>query len=302
MSRAGPPAAPVVAVVVAYGAPGLLDECLTSLSGGPPVVVVDNSRDPEVRSVVIRHQASYVDPGANLGFAGGVNVGMSGRDGSDVLLVNPDATIASDDIAELRRCLHADDHLSCVAPRQVSPASGETDRVAWPFPTPAGAWVDALGLGRLRRRPDFLIGSVLLLRSAALDEVGAFDEQFFPLYAEETDWQRRARNLGWSVRLCGEATATHVGAGTGGDPRRREVYFHAGQERYIRKHHGRMGWALYRVAVLAGALPRALLLRGDRRQLAAGRLRLYRRGPTRVQERLSPAPAAGRVPVEQDPR
>jgi GT2 family glycosyltransferase len=132
--------------------------------------------------------------------------------------------------------------------------------------------------------------------------VGAFDEQFFPLYAEETDWQRRALQLGWSVRLCGEATATHVGAGTGGDPRRREVYFHAGQERYIRKHHGRAGWALYRAAVLAGALPRSLLLRGNRRQLAAGRLRLYWRGPTRIQERLSPTPSSGNVPVEQDPR
>jgi len=302
MSRAGPPAPPVVAVVVAYGAAALLDECLASLSGGPPVVVVDNSCDAEVRSVATRHGANYVDPGANLGFAGGVNAGMSGRSDADVLLVNPDATITPDDIAILRRCLHADERLACVAPTQVSPATGATDRVAWPFPTPMGAWVEAVGLGRLRRRADFLIGSVLLLRSTALDEVGAFDEQFFPLYAEETDWQRRARQLGWSVRLCGEATATHVGAGTGGDPRRREVYFHAGQERYIRKHHGRGGWALYRAAVLAGALPRTLLLRGDRRQLAAGRLRLYGHGPTRVQERLSPTPASGQVSMEQDPR
>jgi GT2 family glycosyltransferase len=302
MSRAGPPAPPVVAVVVAYGAPQLLDECLASLSGGPPVVVVDNSCDPEVRSVATRHDVTFIDPGTNLGFAGGVNTGMSGRADADVLLVNPDATITPDDIAVLCRCLHADDRLACVAPRQVSPATGETDRVAWPFPTPLGAWVEAVGLGRLRRRADFLIGSVLLLRSTALDGVGAFDEQFFPLYAEEADWQRRARQLGWSVRLCAEATATHVGAGTGGDPRRREVYFHAGQERYIRKHHGRVGWAIYRAAAVAGALPRALLLSGERRQLAAGRLRLYWHGPTQVQQQLSPTSVAGKVPVEQDPR
>jgi GT2 family glycosyltransferase len=302
MSRAGPPVPPVVAVVVAYGAPALLDECLASLAGGPPTVVVDNSCDPEVRAVTGRHGALYVDPGANLGFAGGVNAGMSGRADADVLLVNPDATVTPEDIDVLCRCLHTDDRLSCVAPRQVSPATGESDRVAWPFPTPAGAWVEAVGLGRFRRRPDFLIGSVLLLRSSALDEVGVFDEEFFPLYAEETDWQRRACDLGWGVRLCEEATATHVGAGTGGDPERREVFFHAGQERYIRKHHGQVGWAVYRAAVLAGALPRALFLGGERRRLAAGRVRLYARGPMRVQQELAPAPSAGGIPVDQVPR
>jgi GT2 family glycosyltransferase len=302
MSRAGPPAPPVVAVVVAYGAPALLDECLASLSDGPPVVVVDNSRDPEVRSVATRHGARYVDPGANLGFAGGVNAGMSGRAGADVLLVNPDATVTLEDIDVLCRCLHAEERVSCVAPRQVSPTTGDADRVAWPFPTPTGAWVEAVGLGRLRRRPDFLIGSILLLRSSALDEVGDFDEQFFPLYAEETDWQRRACDLGWRARLCDDATATHVGAGTGGDPERREVFFHAGQERYIRKHHGQVGWAVYRAAVLAGAVPRAVFLRGERRTLAAGRLRLYARGPVRVQRGLAPAPATDRVSVEQERR
>ncbi len=72
-----------------------------------------------------------------------------------------------------------------------------------------------MGLGRLRRRVDFVIGSVLLVRSEALDEVGPFDEQFF-LYAEETDWQRRARDLGWA---CGPLPRGHRGPRRGGDRR-----------------------------------------------------------------------------------
>ncbi len=174
--------------------------------------------------------------------------------------------------------------------------------MAWPFPSPAGAWLDAVGLGRLRRRADFMIGSVLLLRSEALTDVGLFDEQFHPLYAEEADWQRRARDRGWSAALCRDVKATHVGAGTGGDRREREVHFHAGQERYIRKHHGSIGWWVYRVATLAGSFPRALLLPGDRRRVAADRMRLYTRGPLRIEGALPVDPPVGMASVERDPR
>ena len=302
MNRPGPPAPPVRAVVVAYGAHELLDRCLAPLAGGPPVTVVDNSSDADVRSVVTRHGADYVDPGTNLGFAGGVNVGLARQGDADVLLLNPDASIGLDQVAALQRCLHADDRLACVAPVQVAPDSGAEERVAWPFPSPGGAWLDAAGLGRLRRRADFMIGSVLLLRSAALADVGPFDEQFHPLYAEEADWQRRARDRGWTAGLCTDVAATHVGAGTGGDRRVREVHFHAGQERYIRKHHGSAGWWVYRAAALAGSIPRALLLSGDRRRMARDRVRLYARGPLRAEAALPADPPVGMATVERDPR
>ena len=86
-----------------------------------------------------------------------------------------------------------------------------------------------------------MIGSVLLLRAEALDQVGALDERFF-LYAEETDWAYRAHRLGWRHAAVHEVRAVHVGAGTSGDAARREAHFHASQERYLRKHYGALGW------------------------------------------------------------
>ena len=162
----------------------------------------------------------------------------------------------------LHAALRADPGLAAVAPCQHDPDHHEDARVAWPFPTPGGAWLEAAGLGRLRRRDGFLIGSVLLVSGAALDDVGGFDEQFF-LYAEETDWQRRAVDRGWRVVVCDQAAATHVGAGTGGDPVTRETHFQASHERYIRKHHGTVGWWSYRTAGLAGAGVRTVVLPGS---------------------------------------
>ena len=274
-------------LVVAYGAPDLLDQCLEGLGGQLPVVVVDNSSQPAVRTVVERHGATYLDPGRNLGFAAGVNFGLAHhRDPDDLLLLNPDACITPDGIDRLRRDLHAEDDLACVAPAQVDPDIGESARVAWPFPTPMRAWLEALGLGRLGDRRDFLIGSILLIRSAALQEVGPMDQRYF-LYAEQTDWQRRAHGLGWRVRLCPDIVATHVGAGTGGDRSEREAHFHASNERYIRKYYGTPGWWVYRTGAMAGALVRALVLPGERGRRAAARLHLYRTGPVRAESGLS---------------
>jgi GT2 family glycosyltransferase len=275
-------------LVVAYRAPELLNVCLEGLHGEFAVTVVDNSSDREVREVAVARRATYVDPGANLGFAGGVNLGLKRRakPSGDLLLLNPDAAIDPAGIRALERCLRARRDLACVAPAQSDPATGTDMRVGWPFPSPLGAWIDAIGLGRLRRRTDFLIGSILLLRAEALAEVGRFDEQFF-LYAEETDWQRRAHDRGWRVALCPEVAAHHVGAGTGGDQHLRETHFHASAERYVRKHYGTTGWWVFRSGAMAGSLVRVLVLRGERGHAAAFRLRLYRSGPCRVETGLS---------------
>ena len=283
-----PPEGDVEVLVVAFHAPGLLDGCLAALQGRLPVVVVDNSSDPAVRAVALRHGAQYHDPGSNLGFAAAVNTGRNllHRPGADLLLLNPDAVISPGGVARLRACLHRTPRRACAAPAQTDPVRHQSARVAWPFPTPLGAWAESLGLGRLRRGGQFVIGSVLLVNAAALDEVGGFDERFF-LYAEETDWQFRADRLGWENVLCPGVVASHVGAGTGGDRGEREVRFHASTERYVRKHYGSRGWLVFRSGVMVGALGRALVLGGEGGRRAAARLRLYGAGPCRVEAAMA---------------
>jgi hypothetical protein len=91
--------------------------------------------------------------------------------------------------------------------------------------------------------------------------------------------------LGWRIRLCEEATAMHVGAGTSSDAIYREKLFHAAHEAYILKWYRQVGWLVYRAAAIAGAAVRAVVLRADRRQEAARRLMIYARGPRRALSR-----------------
>ena len=282
---AATPATDPEVIVVAYHRPDLLRASLEPVRH-LPVTVVDNSSDPLVREVCTDLGVRYLDPGRNGGFAAGVNHGLADRltPGSDVLLLNPDAVIDEAGVRALHGALRARPDLASVGPRQLD-GDDRPARVVWPFPTPWGAALEAIGLGRLSGGPGYVIGSVLLLRAEALAEVGGLDESFF-LYAEETDWARRAHDLGWRHALVPEVTARHLGAATSSDPGRRDAHFHASQERYHRKHFGSLGWQVTRAAVIVGSAARALLLRDDRASAARDRFRRYVRGPIRVESDL----------------
>ncbi|MBE7699693.1 glycosyltransferase [Oerskovia sp. Sa1BUA8] len=292
------PGQPPEVVLVAYGSPDLVRDALAPLVGKLPLTVVDNSSMPEVREVAELAGARYLDPGRNGGFAAGVNHALRHRQtpGSDVLLLNPDAVVTPEDVLTLQERLHGAPDLASVGPAQVD-GQGAAARVVWPYPSPAGTWVEAVGLGALRPTPpgrSFVIGSVLMLRADALEQVGTFDENFF-LYAEETDWAYRATLLGKRHLAVTEVEALHLGGATSSDPTRRETHFHASQERYLRKHFGTAGWQAARAGVLAGSAARAVALRGDGRTLARLRVRLYLRGP------LSAEAAMLRGPASPDP-
>ena len=269
-------------VVVAYGSPDLLVDALAALDRRYPVTIVDNSSSAETEAIARAYSASYIDPGANVGFGAGVNVALDslaerGLADRDVLLLNPDARITPDGVQRMSRLLHSDADLAAVGATQTEPGSAAVVRVWWPFPTPARAWREAIGLGRFSNARDFAIGSILMLRAEAIADVGRFDEQFF-LYAEETDWQKRARDRGWLIDVAA-VDATHIGGATSSDGARREELFFASMERFLRKHSGDRGWRSFRQAMILGASVRALVLRGAGRESARRRLDLFHRAP-----------------------
>ena len=239
----------------------------------------------------VGHGCTYVDPGRNLGFAGGVNLGCAG-DGTAGTCCCSTPTPPSPRPAV--RALHA--ALTRATPagrRGPGPVGTPTavDPTGWPGPSrrPAGAWLEAVGLGRLRRRPDFLIGSVLLLPRRGPGRRRAVRRPVLPLRRGD-----RLAAAGRRPRLAGgprapTVTATHVGAGHRWRPVDRETHFQASHERYVRKHHGTPGWWSYRAAAVVGAGVRAVVLPGDRGRAAATRHaplpRPARCGPRRRSDR-----------------
>ncbi|MBD8078961.1 glycosyltransferase [Cellulosimicrobium arenosum] len=280
---------PPEVVVVAYGAPQLLRRALEPLAGLMPLTVVDNSSLEEIERIATSAGGVYHDLGRNGGFAFGVNQALARRQAPerDVLLLNPDAVVRPRDIAVLQTALREHPGAACVTPSQCD-ADGVRSQVCWPFPTPARYVADAArSAHRLRERGRYVVGSVLLLRRQALDEVGGFDERFF-LYFEETDWEYRAHLAGWTNEVVEEATAMHVGGGTSTDERLRELEKNASLEEYLRKHYGAAGWQLSRAAVVVEALARAALHAGTPRHECLERAGNFARGPVRVRHAAGP--------------
>lgn len=175
------------------------------------------------------------------------------------LVMNDDVQLPPGSIAGLRSLLESDSRAGVTAPRLVD-ADGVPQPVAHRFPSIASELASALILPRkltCRLWDRFvladgvasfwLVGAVLLVRAAAFDEVGGFDEEFF-LYSEETDLIRRMRDRGWSPLVCEDVVAVHLGAeSTAAFKYRRLRGF--SRRKYIQKH-----WPRHDRSVLSALL------------------------------------------------
>ena len=220
-------------VIVAFNAGELLEGAVASAEAGVAsdrVIVVDvGSSDGSVAALQVAHPSVHVIPFANRGFSAGNNVGIAATDGEFVLLLNPDAVLAAGALDALVACAQAHPSAGIVAPRVADPGGGIQMGSYGRFPT----LVRVLGLqssrlaGRTVRRPlgprdiaavtdvDWVTGACMLVRRAAIVDVGAMDEGFF-LYYEDVEWCHRMRDHGWSVLIEPKAECTHHVGGSGG--------------------------------------------------------------------------------------
>jgi N-acetylglucosaminyl-diphospho-decaprenol L-rhamnosyltransferase len=118
----------------------------------------------------------------------------------------------------------------------------------------------------------WLSGSCLLIRRAAFDEVGGFDERYF-MYMEDVDLGDRLGKAGWQNVYVPSAEVLHdKGHATGRDPGRNLTAHHTSTYIYLADRYGRwwqapLLWAM-RTALAARA---RLVVRSERRKLAKGR-------------------------------
>ena len=114
------------------------------------------------------------------------------------------------------------------------------------------------------REVEWVMGACLLVRRAAFDEVGPFDERYF-IFSEEVDWMRRAADLGWSVVFTPEARCVHVGGAAHGGRLFRENV--GGHLRYLSLHGGPGEAERARRLLRAALVVRGRLYRGERGRL-----------------------------------
>ncbi len=120
-----------------------------------------------------------------------------------------------------------------------------------------GRYARALYAGQRPFPVDHTLGATMMLRRAAIQQTGLFDEQYF-MYCEEVDWSWRIRRAGWQIYTVPTAHVTHL-AGQSTQQVRPQSVVNLWRSRL------RMYEKLY--SPLKRAVAHRLLYRGMRRQI-----------------------------------
>ena len=287
-------------IVVSYRCERLLHDCLLAVREHPPdrelqIHVVDNASGDGTAEMVAREfgEVKLTVNEANLGFSAANNLAIRAGGAPYVLVLNPDTRVTDGALERLCALMDRRPEVGICGPR-LALEDGSFDHAAKrSFPTPIGALGHFTGVGRSGRAGgrlaqyrateldeheagpvDAVNGAFMLMRRAALDQVGLFDEGYW-MYMEDLDLCYRFKQRGWVVWYEPSATVVHIKAGTSGQHRswRLNRAFHYGMYRFYRTHYAPRASLPERALIYAGIAVK-LLVSAARSALARSAARL----------------------------
>ena len=248
-------------IIVSWNTRELLHRCLASIEAQRgelevEVIVVDNnSHDGTPDMIRQEHpQVRLIEPGENLGFSAGNNVGLAEARGRWLMLLNPDTEIIGDALSILVGFLQNHPAVGLVGPALFY-ADGSQQSTRHRFPSLLSLFVASTPLYPLLspllrqyymsdqsvkevQAVDWLSGAALVVRREVYQNVGGLDEGFF-MYFEETDWQRRIKAAGWPIWFLPDAVIRHYeDASSGQVVALRHIRFNRSRIRYTKRWHG----------------------------------------------------------------
>lgn len=251
-------------VLVHYHTPGLLRGAIAALERDAAAsditlegVVVDNGSAPDDRPLAPAPWRC-LEPGENLGYAGGVNLGMAETTAPWAVVMNPDVEVLSGCLAALANAL---DQGAAVAGPRFFWDRGR--RFLLPPTERVGRWAEltrtlaegsegwarrARHAWRRHARTQWLAsepipshdssGALLALRRDAWQRIGPFDAGY-PLYFEETDWLQRARRAGAQGLFVPAAEAIHLYAQSTVKEGQAAQWFEQSSRRFRQRTYGK---------------------------------------------------------------
>lgn len=172
--------------------------------------IIDNSPTDKAREYFKDLKVSYIFSGSNLGYGKAHNVALHEclRAATYHLVLNPDVYFEPEVLDKLFYFMEENKQVGLAMPKVLYP-DGTIQRICKLLPTPMNLATrrflpfSEILFQKMNDRYEmtfsnyhsvmnvpFLSGCFMFLRTAALREVGLFDERFF-LYAEDTDLSRR---------------------------------------------------------------------------------------------------------------
>ncbi len=275
-------------VIVTHDDAAMVSRCLRELERTRypawEVIVVDNASTDEtvqtVRDAELDVELILNEVGRGPGVAN--NQGARVARGELLVFMNPDVWVNEDWLSILVARLHDHPDVGIISPTMLAPGEAA--------PPPGTPLRESAGVS----------GASMMVRRAAWEDLGGFDETFF-LYWDDTELCFRTWLLGWRILIDPEATVVHEAHGSVGSANWAPQQIRNGLYTYLKLMRGRqvavcvVMMAAKTAANLGRAPTRELLeawtwnLRNlgvtlDRRRLFAARRRC---SPGRIERRVS---------------
>ncbi|MAT96721.1 MAG: hypothetical protein CL608_06215 [Anaerolineaceae bacterium] len=232
-------------VIPVWNGESVIQECLTAVFNHSStllceVICVDNGSQDNSRQLIETQfpQVILLPQPVNLGFAGGVNIGLRAAKGDLQVLLNQDCIVQPGWLESLCQAVESNKSVGIVGGRILN-ADNTVNH--------AGAYLERpLAYGHHITTEDhpveYVTGAMFGITRHAWETVGEFDKGFFPAYFEETDYCFRAKNCGFEVGYVAEATAVHLFNNKSWqiDPVKHSANQHAMRYRFIAKHYSQL--------------------------------------------------------------
>lgn len=265
-------------IIVNWNTRDLLHNCLESVYRTigdirHEIIVVDNaSGDGSAAMLRNRHpQVRLIQNTENRGFGTANNQALRIMAGRYALLLNSDTVLKDHAVEELFAFMeaHPDAAMAC---GQLLNADGSKQNSIAAFPDLLTLLTNMSLLEYLwpkkfpskryeHRQPieiDSAVGACLLVRKAAIDAVGLFDERYF-FFFEETDWAYQMKRAGWKVHHIPSAFIHHFQGQSIGRNVRSRIEFYRSRYQFFRKWKSRPYYLLAGAAIILRLLVNWLL-------------------------------------------
>ena len=207
-------------VILHYGSLEVTKKCVNSLYKNEhyftKLIIVNNSNITLTPKNFNKKEIKIINNGRNLGFAGGVNVGITfslKEKANYIVLLNNDTQISKPFIEGLINVFKKHSDLGIVGPSICFQRNNLTiydlgGKINWLIGRTTHDEVGTIDDNR-EREVDYVTGAAMIIKREVFEKIGLFDDSFF-LYYEDVDFCIRAHKKGYKIMVNPKVIITHA--------------------------------------------------------------------------------------------
>jgi GT2 family glycosyltransferase len=207
-------------IIVCYRGWERLSKCLESLDAfvlrnfSMEVIIVDNNSGDNIINDFEKKfsRFRFIKNKNNGGYAYGCNVGAASALGDTILILNPDTIVSEIEIVKLLENTRSHPEYYIVSCHQIR-ENGTECRATGRFPGESSRKIIPANPGAAVSFPDWVSGSIMMLRRETYLAMNGFDESFW-MYYEDVDICKRARDSGGEIAFFNDIVIEHNHGGS----------------------------------------------------------------------------------------